>query len=109
MTYGWHVVFACARAQVAEKAFGNLPKTGNRGDVERAKFMGADYRHVDDSLSLAHVAIAVEGASWTSPHAFPLMIAQTLLGSWDRTTGAGNNVRPRARAARRCVRVGCGG
>lgn len=43
--------------------------------------------HRDDSQPLAHVALAFEGAGWTSPHAFPLMVMQTLLGAWDRVQG----------------------
>ncbi|GMI29309.1 hypothetical protein TeGR_g10907, partial [Tetraparma gracilis] len=40
---------------------------------------------------LAHVALAFEGASWTSEYAVPLMLMQTILGSYDRTSGAGAN------------------
>ena len=32
----------------------------------------------------AHVAIGFEGASWTSAYAFPFMIIQTMLSSWNR-------------------------
>jgi hypothetical protein len=30
-----------------------------------------------------HIAIAFEGASWTSEYAFPMMVMQELLGSYD--------------------------
>eukprot|EP01035_Chromulina_nebulosa_P019623 gene19623-25533_t len=39
----------------------------------------------------AHVALAFQGASWTSEYAFPLMLIQTILGSWDRTSAVGKN------------------
>jgi hypothetical protein len=39
----------------------------------------------------AHVALAFQGASWTSEYAFPLMLMQTILGSWDRTSALGRN------------------
>ena len=42
-------------------------------------------------MDLCHVAFAVEGGGWTDPDAFPIMIMQTLLGSWDRISGAGTN------------------
>ena len=42
-------------------------------------------------MPLAHIALAVESGSWLSEHAFPLMVMQQLLGSWDRTGGAGAN------------------
>lgn len=50
---------------------------------------GADVRVRDDSMPFAHVAIAVEGCGWTNPDNIPLMIANTLIGSWDRTLGGG--------------------
>ena len=43
----------------------------------------------DDSMPLAHVAIAVEGCGWTNPDNIPLMVANTLIGNWDRSMGGG--------------------
>ena len=37
------------------------------------------------------MALAFEGASWTSEYAFPLMLMQTIIGSWDRTSPLGRN------------------
>ncbi|CAB0007961.1 unnamed protein product [Nesidiocoris tenuis] len=45
----------------------------------------------DDAMPLAHVAIAVEGAGWESADNIPLMIANTLIGAWDRSQGGGLN------------------
>jgi processing peptidase subunit beta len=42
-------------------------------------------------MDMAHVAVAFQGASWTSEYAFPLMLMQTLLGSYDRASGIGKN------------------
>lgn len=78
--------------ELGEKHFGGLPSEAPAGAVipnEPAVFVGSDIRQREDSMPLAHVAIAFEGAGWTSPYAFPLMVMQTMLGSWDRTTGAG--------------------
>jgi len=78
---------------LAQTHFGGLPTAPPAGKVvpdEPALFTGSDIRVRDDSVPLAHVALCVEGAGWTSPYAFPLMVMQTLLGSWDRTTGAGS-------------------
>ena len=36
-------------------------------------------------MPLAHVAIAVEGAGWSNPDNIALMVANTLIGSWDRS------------------------
>lgn len=59
---------------------------------DRAVFTGSDKRVRFDRDEVAHVALAFEGASWTSEHAFPLMVMQSILGSWDRASGGGKNV-----------------
>lgn len=43
----------------------------------------------DDGFPLAHVAIAVEGASVASPDVIPLMVANSIIGSFDLTYGGG--------------------
>lgn len=43
----------------------------------------------DDALPLAHIAIAVEGASAASPDIVPLMVANAIIGSYDLTYGGG--------------------
>ena len=79
---------------LGQQHFGSLPSQPVEGRVVPAdptRFTGSDVRVRDDSMPLAHVALAVQSGGWTDPHAFPIMIMQTLLGSWDRTSGAGNN------------------
>ena len=82
--------------ELADKAFGRMPQGKPVDPVTRvsdkAIFTGSDLRVRDDSQEFAHMALAVESASWTSPDAFPLMIMQTLLGCWDRTNGSGINM-----------------
>ena len=41
-------------------------------------------------MPLAHVAIAVEGAGWSNPDNIALMVANTLIGSWDRSHAGGS-------------------
>ncbi|KAK8398881.1 hypothetical protein O3P69_004166 [Scylla paramamosain] len=53
------------------------------------RFTGAEIRVRDDAMPLAHIAIAVEGAGWAEADNIPLMIANTIIGSWDRTHGGG--------------------
>jgi len=82
-------------ADLADKHFGSLPSSPPAGKVvptDTARFIGSELRYRDDTMSEAHVAVAVESAGWTSPHAFPLMVMQTLLGSWDRLSSSGRNV-----------------
>lgn len=80
---------------LAGEHFGDLP-TAPKGGVEVAMdpavFTGSDVRIKFDSDNNAHIALAFEGASWTSEYAFPLMLLQTMLGSYDRTSGLGKNV-----------------
>lgn len=80
--------------KLAESAFEKLPSrevtakpTGN------SEFTGAEVRLRDDTANLAHIAIAVEGASWTSPDYFPLLVAQAVIGSWNQgQAGHGQNL-----------------
>merc|ERR1712223_1841750 len=56
------------------------------------RYTGSDIRARDDGMPLAHVALAVEGCGWTNPDNIPLMVANTLIGSWDRSMGGGTNL-----------------
>ena len=38
-------------------------------------------------MPFAHVAIAVEGTAWDNPESVALMVANTGIGSWDRSYG----------------------
>jgi len=48
----------------------------------------------DDKMPLAHIAIAVEAAGWSDPDTIPLMVANTLIGNWDRSFGGGGVSEP---------------
>jgi len=58
---------------------------------QHCRYTGSDVRVRDDAMPLAHVAIAVEGCGWTNPDNIPLMVANTLIGNWDRSMGGGAN------------------
>lgn len=84
---------------LAGKYFGDDLGSGGGADssavevaMDPAYFTGSDVRVRFDSDHTAHVALAFEGASWTSEYAFPLMLMQTILGSYDRASGAGKNL-----------------
>jgi processing peptidase subunit beta len=49
------------------------------------RYTGSEIKVRDDSLPLAHIAMAVEGCGWKDPDNIPLMVANTIIGSWDRT------------------------
>jgi len=71
-------------------------KIGHTYDAEipldlNCRYTGSDVRVRDDGMPLAHVAIAIEGCGWTNPDNIPLMIANTMIGSWDRSMGGGTH------------------
>lgn len=65
-------------------------RTSNLKSFVPSEFLQIRMR--DDDLPLAHVAIAVEGASATSPDIIPLMVANSVIGSFDLTYGGGKVV-----------------
>lgn len=80
---------------LSKEYFGSVGSAGTQGvdvPLEPANFIGSDVRIRFDNDSMAHVALAFEGVSWTSEYAFPLMLLQTMLGSYDRSQGLGKNV-----------------
>jgi len=79
--------------KLAEKHFGNMQTTQSSAiEYSPARFSGSYMNHRDDSMGLAHIALAVEGCSWTNPDYFALMIANTLVGNWNRAQGGGRTV-----------------
>ncbi|KXJ11833.1 mitochondrial-processing peptidase subunit beta [Exaiptasia diaphana] len=79
--------------KLAETHFSGLRSTYEEQDkVETCRFSGSEIRVRDDDMPLAHVAVAVEGCGWTHPDYFALMVANMLVGSWDRSFSAGRNV-----------------
>lgn len=72
--------------KLAEKHFGSL-KSDTNVEAEQLKpcrYTGSEIRVRDDDYRLAHIALAVEGTSWSDADTIPLMVASTMLGSWDR-------------------------
>jgi processing peptidase subunit beta len=80
-----------ALVALATKAFAAIPAAGRTlgAPAEAARFTGAELRMRDDTAATAHIALAVEGASWTSPDYFALLVAQACIGSWNRGLLAG--------------------
>jgi processing peptidase subunit beta len=60
--------------------------------TSRCRFTGSEIRVRDDDMPFAHIAIAVEGCGWTSADNIPLMVANTIIGTWDRSHGGGANL-----------------
>lgn len=88
--------------QLAEQHLGKMDNTydGKPPSMDPCRFTGSEVRVRDDSLPLAHIAIAVEGCGWSDQDNIPLMVANTLIGAWDRSQGGGvNNAANLARAS----------
>ncbi|KAL7302269.1 mitochondrial-processing peptidase subunit beta [Trichogramma pretiosum] len=89
--------------QLAEQHFGKMtgPAYDKIPDLNvPCRYTGSEIRVRDDSIPLAHIAIAVEGAGWSSADNIPLMVMNTLMGAWDRSQGGGaNNATTLARIA----------
>jgi len=80
--------------ELSQKAFGSLPTTAaseltlNRDSV----FTGSDARFEDPDATDVHFALAFPTVGWSDPRSVTFMVMQSMLGSWDRTSGAGKNV-----------------
>lgn len=59
-------------------------------DANPAIFTGSEIRVESEDTPLVHLAIALKGAAWADSNSFPLMVLQSLLGSWNRSIGVGN-------------------
>jgi len=65
----------------------------------RCRFTGSEIRARYDDLPLAHVAIAIEGPGHGHRDSMSMQVAQTIVGSWDRTHFAGKHLASRLASA----------
>lgn len=80
--------------KLSEQYFGGI-SAGYEGAIpltSTCRFTGSEMRVRDDDMPLAHVAMAVEGCGWADSDNIALMVANTIIGSWDRTHGGGENL-----------------
>ncbi|TKA52615.1 Mitochondrial-processing peptidase subunit beta [Rhodotorula sp. CCFEE 5036] len=83
-----------ALVDLASQHFGQLPtsqspiKLGESSNKTKPDFIGAEVRVRDDTMPTCNVAIAVEGVGWNSPDYYPMLVAQSIMGNWDRSLGA---------------------
>ncbi|XP_023606872.1 mitochondrial-processing peptidase subunit beta isoform X2 [Myotis lucifugus] len=80
--------------ELAKFHFGDSLSTykGETPALPPCKFTGSEIRVRDDKMPLAHLAIAVEAVGWAHPDTICLMVANTLIGNWDRSFGGGMNL-----------------
>ncbi|KAI9025530.1 Metalloenzyme, LuxS/M16 peptidase-like protein [Hyaloraphidium curvatum] len=81
-----------ALVALAEKHFGGLKSSGGKKPFPKATFTGSEVHARYDEYPVAHVAMAVEGVSHTNPDFWPLLVLQSIVGTWDRSLGAAGNV-----------------
>ncbi|KAK9476526.1 Metalloenzyme, LuxS/M16 peptidase-like protein [Lipomyces japonicus] len=80
---------------LAEKHFSSLPVSSSPVPIgsprtSKPQFVGSDVRIRDDEVPFAHIAIAFEGVSWKDPDYYPALVAQAIIGNWDRSLGSGS-------------------
>lgn len=80
--------------KLASNYFGHIKKSKipfkQHGD-DLPIFHGDEIRIQDDALPVSHVALAVEGVSWSAPDFFTASVANGIVGTWDRSIGIGSN------------------
>lgn len=57
----------------------------------KPRFTGSEVRIRDDTVPTANIAIAVEGVSWKDPDYLPMLVAQAIVGNYDRAVGSSGN------------------
>jgi len=81
--------------KLAEEHLGNLSNVYHNSEIPSltgVRYTGSEVKIRDDDMPFIYGAIAVEGAGWDNPDNIPLMIANTIIGSYDRAQGGGNNM-----------------
>jgi len=74
--------------KLAEDHFGKLPTGSGKVKYGRPSFVGSEIRYRIDEMPTAHIALAVEGCGWSNPDHWPLLVASSIVGTWDRSFGA---------------------
>ncbi|KAK1635985.1 mitochondrial-processing peptidase subunit beta [Colletotrichum phormii] len=78
--------------ELAEKNFSGLPTSGPQTSAyllskQKADFIGSDVRVRDDNIPTANIAIAVEGVSWNDDDYYTALVAQAIVGNYDKAIG----------------------
>jgi processing peptidase subunit beta len=78
--------------EMADRYFSKLPSKSAETSAyalskKKPDFIGSDVRIRDDTIPTANIAIAVEGASWSDPDYFTALVAQAIVGNYDKALG----------------------
>lgn len=82
--------------EYADKYFGHIPKSESPVPLGSPRgplpvFYGNEMNIQEDTLPTTHIALAVEGVSWSAPDYFTALATQAIVGNWDRALGTGTN------------------
>jgi len=81
--------------ELAKKHFSKIPPPHNNKAIydqfKHAKFVGGTSL-IKTEYPTNHIVLSVEGVGWSNPDYWSLLVAQSIIGSWDRTLGAGDQV-----------------
>jgi len=80
--------------KLAERYFADMAPSVSTGPPPMAdsRYSGSLMTHRNDEMEHCHIALAVEGCGWTNPDYFPLMVANTIIGNWNKGQGGGKNI-----------------
>jgi mitochondrial-processing peptidase subunit beta len=80
--------------RIAIEQFGHVPISDEPKPLGTPRtalpvFTPGEVSVVDDTLPNVYMAIALEGCSWSSEDYFTALVAQAIVGNWDRAANAG--------------------
>jgi len=87
-------------SSIVEKYFGKLPKAENNIEVEESKevlhkrpteFFSGEKKIQKDEVTSTNIAIALRSASWSSNDYFKSILAQSIVGNWNKSDGHSTN------------------
>ncbi|XBW36243.1 hypothetical protein QEN19_001824 [Hanseniaspora menglaensis] len=90
--------------EIVKKHFGKLPKAekienfAEQIETERevlhikpTKFFSGEKKLQNDNVTTTNIAIAIQSASWSSKDYFKSILAQSIVGNWNKHEGQGTN------------------
>lgn len=82
--------------EYAQKYFGHIQKSEHPVPLGSPRgplpvFYKGERFIEESSLPTTHIAIALEGVSWSAPDYFVALATQAIVGNWDRGLGTGTN------------------
>jgi len=78
---------------LANEHFGGLsPELNESEGAKQCRYTGSELRDRDDNMPVAHVAFAVESVGHTHEDYWKMMVANSVVGNWDRSFGGSENL-----------------